>query len=60
MLRGIVCLVFLHGAVIIDEHKGALIIRVVVALGALVARAEVTLFRGLDVDLHEYTPLTTS
>ena len=41
----VVCLLFFDSAVVVHEYKGILILRVDVALSALVARAEVA--RGI-------------
>lgn len=39
----ILLLLLLDGAVVVDKGEGVLILRVAVALGALIARAQVTL-----------------
>ncbi len=43
VLKLVFCLLFLHRAVVVDEDEGALIVRVDIALGALVAGTEIAL-----------------
>ncbi len=40
--RSILCLLFFNGTIVVHEYEGAFVLRVNVALGAFVARAEIT------------------